>query len=97
MNVDNYLTMTCILIRTSDSIDEYTGMRTQAEPQTVACFKDEKRALYRDKQGEMNVSNTRVYLKEEVKPGDFIDNFEVKDVSRINEFDGSLSHYEALL
>lgn len=97
MNVDNYLTMTCILRRTSEAIDTLTGMRKTESTETVSCFKDEKRALYRDSKGEMNVSNTRVYLKTEVKPGDFIDDFEVKDVSRINEFDGSLSHYEALL
>lgn len=98
MNIERYLTMKCKIKHTSDSIDKLTGMReTVSEEQEVDCFKDEKHALFRDRQGEMNVSNTRVYLQVEVKPGDFIDDYEVKDVQRVNNFDGSISHYEALL
>lgn len=98
MNIERYLTMKCKIKHTSDSIDKLTGMReTVSEEPEVDCFKDEKHALFRDRQGEMNVSNSRVYLLVEVKPGDFIDGYEVKDVQRVNNFDGSISHYEALL
>ena len=98
MNVARYLTMKCTIKHTSDSIDKLTGMRETVKTETeVDCFKDEKHALYRDRQGEMNVSNTRVYLLVEVKPGDFIDGFEIKDVQRVNNFDGTVSHYEAVL
>ena len=98
MNVARYLTMKCTIKHTSDSIDKLTGMRETVTTETeVDCFKDEKHALYRDRQGEMNVSNTRVYLLVEVKPGDFIDGFEIKDVQRVNNFDGTVSHYEAIL
>lgn len=98
MNIQRYLTMKCKIKHTSDSIDKLTGMReTVSEETEVDCFKDEKHALFRDRQGEMNVSNSRVYLLVEVKPGDFIDDYEVKDVQRVNNFDGSISHYEALL
>lgn len=96
--ISRYLTMLCTVRRTSDTIDRTTGMREiETVLENVKCFKDEKHSLYRDRQGEMNVSNTRVYLEFEVKPGDFINDFEVKDVQRVTGFDGTLPHYEALL
>lgn len=98
MNVQKYLTMACKIRTTSESIDPETGMReTEVAERDVPCYKQSTSMLYRDARGEMINATSKVYLQTEVKPGDYIDGFEVKQVDSIYDFDGSLSHYEVLL
>lgn len=98
MNIPKMLTMTCKLRTTSESIDSETGMReTEVAERDVPCFKESISVLYRDARGELINATSKVYLQTEVKPGDYIDGFEVKQVNSLYDLAGLFSHYEVLL
>ena len=98
MNIDRLLKMKCNIDIYSDTLDPFTGMRTLEQQLTdIPCRVENTTEEYIDSQGETRISKARIFLKQEVKPGDRIDEQEIHLVTKCLDVRCNFSHYEAML
>lgn len=98
MDIQRILVHSCTVKNKLDTINPLTGMRDDFQTlENVKCRKFGDYKLVRNKQGEEVASTRTVILIMPVQPGDFIDDYEVKDVETCYNIDGTFSHYEARL
>lgn len=105
MNVDKYLTMSCDIKHqgTADTYDPITCSfnNEKTEIKDVPCFMSGGKAIKRDGTNQTSVLTQSLLVKQEVYPGDIVlldgTSYEVNSVSKVIDFDGSVSHYEAMV
>lgn len=98
MNIDRYLKMTCAIDIVSDKLNPRNGMYDVVQQLTdIPCRIEPVTEQYVDSKGTTRISKMRIFLKQEVKPGDIINDQPVYKVDKCYDVGCQFSHYEATL